>query len=260
MLDKQRYKVLIAEDDIHQMSLLKLYASEMDLIIVSTVSSGMRLIEEAKIHKPDIVLLDIGLKKKDGITAYKEILEAGILPQLIFVTGSLSPQHLLAGFEFNSIDYLTKPINETRFKKAIVKAKEVIHAKKLLHADVESEKINWVVLKQNYRDVTIAENQIIFVAKDKMVRNKYSVYLKDGTVVETSTQLKEIKENCSDNLVYPHRSYLVNVLYIASILPDGQFLKNYKISLEYTIEKVPLTKKNYHDSSEVFAKFRTFHI
>jgi two-component system response regulator LytT len=259
MVEQQRYKVIIAEDDIHQMSLLKMYASELGLVVVSTVSSGVRLVEEAKIHKPDIVLLDIGLKKKDGITAFKEILEAGIHPELIFVTGSLDPQHILAGFEFDSVDYLTKPVQEARFNRAIKKAKEAIYAKKLLQAAVEPENIKWVVLKQNYRDVTIAENQIIFVAKDKLARNKYNVHLKDRTILETSTQLKDIKEMCSDNLVYSHRSYLVNVLYITSIQPDGLFSKNYNISLEYTDEKVPLTKKNYLEASDVFSKFRAQH-
>lgn len=62
-MEQQRYKVLIAEDDIHQVSLLRKYLEEMDLFVVSCVSSGIRLIEETKLHKPDIILLDIGLKK-----------------------------------------------------------------------------------------------------------------------------------------------------------------------------------------------------
>jgi DNA-binding LytR/AlgR family response regulator len=255
-MEQQRYKVLIAEDDFHQMSLLKRCATEMDLVIVSTVSSGIRLIEETKLHKPDIILLDIGLKKLDGISAIKEIHAAGLYPQMIFVSGSLNPEHLLAGFELESVDYITKPINENRFKKAIHKAKEQIHARILLDAD-NQETINWVVLKQNYRDVTVAENQIIYVEKDKLFRNKYIVHLKDGTIVETSTQLKEIKEMCSDNLVHSHRSYLVNVLYITAIQPDGHINKSYNISLSHTPDKVPLTKKNYNEAAEVFAKFRT---
>lgn len=255
-MEQQRYKVLIAEDDIHQVSLLRKYLEEMDLFVVSCVSSGIRLIEETKLHKPDIILLDIGLKKMDGITAFKEVLQSGIHPQIIFVTGSISPKHLLAGFEFESVDYITKPVNENRFKRAINKAKELIYAKKLIDAEV-AEAINWVVLKQNYRDVTVAENQIIFVEKDKQYRNRYIVHLKDGTTVETSTHLKEIKEMCSPNLVYSHRSYLINILYITAIQPDGMFTKNYNVSLDYTSEKVPLTKKNYMDASDLFLKFRT---
>lgn len=254
-MGQQRYKVIIAEDDFHQISLLEKFSSDMDLVIVSTVSSGIRLIEEVKLHKPDIILLDIGLKKLDGISAIKEIHAAGLYPQMIFVTGSLRPEHLLAGFELDSVDYCTKPINENRFKKAINKAKEQIHAKKLLDAEIQ-ESIHWVVLKQNYRDVTVAENQIVFVEKDRLHRNKYNVHLKDGTIVETSTQLKEIKEMCSDNLVYSHRSYLVNVLYITAIQPDGHITKSYNISLSHTSNKIPLTKKNYIEAAEIFSKYR----
>lgn len=255
-MEQQRYKVIIAEDDMHQMSLLKKFTTEMDLVIVSTVSSGVRLIEEARLHKPDIILLDIGLKKLDGISAIKEIHGAGVYPQMIFVTGSLNPEHLLAGFEFESVDYITKPVNEKRLKKAIHKAKDYIHARKLLDANVQ-ESIHWVIVKQNYRDVTIAENQIIYVEKDKLQRNKYNVHLKDGTVIETSTQLKEIKGMSSENLVYSHRSYLVNVLYITAIQPDGLFSKSYIISLSNTSDKVPLTKKYYVEAMDVFMKFYT---
>lgn len=255
-MNEQRYKVVIAEDDIHQLSLLKNYASEMDLDIVSTVSSGVRLVEEVKVYKPDILLLDIGLKKKDGITAYKEILNAGLRPVLIFVTGSLDPSHLLAGFDLQSIDYLTKPIQKHRFERAIQKAKESIYAKKLLDAAVDHD-IHFIRLRQNYREITVAENQIVFVEKDKLFRNRYNVHLRDRSVVETSTHLKEIKEMCKGNLVYTHRSYLVNVLYIISIQPDDLFPRNYTISLEHTDEKVPLTKKNYHNASDIFSKFRT---
>lgn len=255
-VEQQRYKVIIAEDDIHQLSLLKLFAAELELVVVSTVSSGVRLVEEAKIHKPDIILLDIGLKKKDGITAFKEILESGLRPQMIFVTGSLNPDHLLAGFEFDSVDYLIKPVQEERFRRAITKAKDAIHTKKLLNASVEMESIKWINLKANYRDHVIAENQIVFVEKDKTSRNKYIVHLKNGESLETTTQLKDIKEMC-ENLVYSHRSYLVNPLYITSIQPDGLLMKSYNISLEHTNEKVPLTKKNYLEASDIFSKFRS---
>ncbi|MCM3130641.1 MULTISPECIES: LytTR family DNA-binding domain-containing protein [unclassified Paenibacillus] len=257
-MEQQRYKVIIAEDDMHQLSLLKMYAIELDLVIISTVSSGVRLVDEVKLHRPDIVLLDIGLKKKDGISAFKEILEAGIRPQIIFVTGSLNPQHILTGYEFESVDYLTKPIRKDRFKRAIIKAKEVIHSRKLLNAVVELENTNWIILKANYRDHEIAENQIVFVEKDKMARNRCIVNLKSGEQLETTTQLKEIKEMCS-NLTYSHRSYLVNPLYITSIQPDGLLQKSYIISLEHTNKKVPLTKKNYLEASHVFSKIRTQH-
>ncbi|RRJ54819.1 hypothetical protein EHV15_35100 [Paenibacillus oralis] len=140
------------------------------------------------------------------------------------------------------------------FKRVIRKAKEQIRAKKLLDEDVQ-ETIRWVVLKQDYQAVTVAENQIIYVERDKLYRNKYIVHLKDGTFLETSTQLKEIKELCSDNLVYSHRNYLVNILYITAIQPEGHISKSYNISLVHTSDKVPLTRKNYSEAPDVFFRF-----
>lgn len=254
-MERQRYKVIIAEDDIHQMSLLKKFTSEMELDIVSAVSSGLRLVEEVKNFKPDIILLDISLQKLDGISAIKEIHAAGIFyPQIIFVTGSTKVEHLLAGFEYGSVDYITKPVNENRFKNAITKAKEKIHSKKLLDAEVDVS-INWIYLKENYREIPIAENQIVFVEKERMHRS-YTVHLKDGSTVETTTQLNEIYEMGSENLVYSHRGYLVNILYITSIQPVSQSYKNYEITMEHTSIKVPLTKKNY-ESINAFSKFRS---
>jgi DNA-binding LytR/AlgR family response regulator len=254
MVDSQKYKVIIAEDDMQQMELLKKYILDLDLILVSSVSSGVRLIEETKYHQPDIVLLDIGLKKLDGISAFKAILEAGLHPQMIFVTGSLNPEHLLAGFEFDSVDYITKPVRLERLTKAISKAKDQIQAKKLLESNA-GDSVKWISLKQNYRDMTIAEDQLVFVEKDKLARNKYNVHLVDGSVIPTSSQLKEIKEMCSESVVFSHRSYLVNLSHVNAIQPDGLFAKNFLISLKHTSSKVPLTKKNYDESVSAYSRF-----
>jgi DNA-binding response OmpR family regulator len=59
--------------------------------------------------QPDIVLLDIGLGVgADGLEVARRLRSASDVP-LLFVTGAVADEDLLAGFEVGADDYLTKP-------------------------------------------------------------------------------------------------------------------------------------------------------
>lgn len=65
-------KVLILEDDLN---LYTLYSTEFDLSGHTTVrnSTGEGMVEQTTAEKPDIILLDIMLPKKDGLTVLGEL-------------------------------------------------------------------------------------------------------------------------------------------------------------------------------------------
>lgn len=244
-MGNEEIRVIIAEDDSIQAELLKRYAARMGLTVVSCVSSGNRLIEETVSLQPDLLLMDIGLRKLDGISAYKCICEAGYTPFLILISGSTQTEHLLAGFECRSIDYLVKPVDWVRFEKSIERAKIMIHYKRMKVAAPQST--HWIKLKQKYRALTVAEDQIVYVEKSKSFRNKSVVCLADGKVEETNTSLKEIMDQCTDSLVMPHRSYLVNVKFIASVEADASIPGNYLATLHRGDKKIPVSRRSYHD-------------
>ena len=88
---------------------------ELDLVgEAENAEEGIALVEELR---PDLLFLDIHLPQKNGF----ELLESlEHVPQVIFTTAY--DQYALQAFERNALDYLMKPIEESRLRQAVEKA------------------------------------------------------------------------------------------------------------------------------------------
>jgi DNA-binding LytR/AlgR family response regulator len=250
------YSVIVAEDQIPQRDIILSLCEKHGLHVAAATSSGKRLVSEALTHKPDIILLDIGLEKMDGISAYKAILQSGLSPQMIFVTASLNVEHLLIGInELGSVAYLTKPVMEDQFNRAIAKAIRNIQNEQLVQS-VNIKPIRWINVKNHKRDISINEDSIVYV--EKVEKRLIKIYLSDKRCIESTSNMNEIFEQATEHIFSPHRSYLVNVNYITSVTPDHFIFGNYKITLSHSPTVIPLTKRQY--CHYVKAKEKQLHI
>lgn len=75
-------------------------------------------------HKPDLIFLDIQLPGKDGFQLL-EMLDN--IPMVIFTTAF--DEFAIKSFEYNTLDYLLKPINPKRLSQAIEKVKQKLAEK-----------------------------------------------------------------------------------------------------------------------------------
>ncbi|HEY9642495.1 MAG TPA: response regulator transcription factor, partial [Coleofasciculaceae cyanobacterium] len=74
-------KVLIVEDDpMMQLGLEQSLSNAPDMTVVGQADDGYLAVEEAKKLKPDVVVMDIGLPRQDGIAATQQIKAA--LPEV----------------------------------------------------------------------------------------------------------------------------------------------------------------------------------
>ncbi|MGV3538814.1 MAG: LytR/AlgR family response regulator transcription factor [Rufibacter sp.] len=111
-------RICIVEDSrLARLELKHLLAKFPDLDLIGEAENaeeGILLIEE---QRPDLLFLDIHLPQKNGF----ELLEAlEYTPQVIFTTAY--DQYALKAFERNALDYLMKPIEESRLRQAVEKA------------------------------------------------------------------------------------------------------------------------------------------
>ena len=102
-------KVLIIEDDVSIVEILRLYLQREGFAVYTSLKAtdGIRLMEEIT---PHIVLLDINLPDKNGFELarkYREI-SNGIL---IFITGEKTKTTIIQGFDIGCDDYVTKPFD-----------------------------------------------------------------------------------------------------------------------------------------------------
>jgi two-component system KDP operon response regulator KdpE len=100
---------LIIDDEIQIRRLLRLALESRDYI-VREAETGRLGLQEAAFHRPDVVLLDLGLPDMDGLEVLKNLREWSAVPVLIL---SVRDQEdvKVAALENGADDYVTKPFS-----------------------------------------------------------------------------------------------------------------------------------------------------
>lgn len=102
-------KILVVEDEIKLANLLKDYLIE-SKFTPYLVDNGNDVITKIEQHKPDLILLDLMLPGKDGLTLCKEIRSFSNVP-IIMVTARVEEIDRLLGLELGADDYICKPFS-----------------------------------------------------------------------------------------------------------------------------------------------------
>ena len=100
---------LIIDDEVQIRRLLRM-ALESKGYTVRETEAGQLGLQEAVFHKPDVILLDLGLPDMDGVTVLKRLREWSDVPVLIL---SVRDQESvkIAAFDAGADDYVTKPFS-----------------------------------------------------------------------------------------------------------------------------------------------------
>ncbi|MEL7051015.1 MAG: response regulator transcription factor [Cyanobacteria bacterium J06588_5] len=102
-------RVLIIEDDpLVQLGIEQALASYSQLTIVDTVDDGYLAVEAALQHKPDLILMDIGLPGIDGIETTRQI--KAQLPdiKIVMLTSHMAEAEVMAAFSSGAEAYCIK--------------------------------------------------------------------------------------------------------------------------------------------------------
>lgn len=108
-MNKNVYKILIVEDDPSISGLLSEYLMD-EGFNVTVAQDGDQGFEMAISEKPDIILLDIMMPKKDGLTVLKELraTEEGKSIPVIMLTNQKSIEEINQALESGVHDYFIK--------------------------------------------------------------------------------------------------------------------------------------------------------
>ena len=113
-------KAIIVEDSRLARQELKTMLKDFPQItITGEADSAEQALALIEADKPDLLFLDIHLPGKNGFEILQELDQ---VPAVIFTTAF--DQYALQSFEYNTIDYLLKPIAPERLDRAIKKAEE----------------------------------------------------------------------------------------------------------------------------------------
>lgn len=118
-------KVLIVEDDpMMQLGLEQSLASQPDIDVVGHADDGYLAVDAAVKLKPDIVVMDIGLPRMDGIAATAKI--KSLLPnvRIVMLTSHTTENEVIAALSAGADAYCVKGTTVERLLAAIAAARE----------------------------------------------------------------------------------------------------------------------------------------
>jgi len=114
-------RVLIADDEaIARKRLVRLLAAMPDVTVVGECADAHEVLDRVRAGGVDVVLLDIQMPELSGIEALQLFPADG--PVVIFCTAHTA--HAVAAFDVGAIDYLLKPIEAARLRKALERARD----------------------------------------------------------------------------------------------------------------------------------------
>lgn len=114
-------RALIADDEpLARERITRLLSSERDVQIVSQCRDGLEAVTSIKNSRPDLAFLDIEMPEIDGLGILREI-PPDATPVIIFTTAY--DHYAIQAFEAHALDYLLKPFDEDRFRRALQRAR-----------------------------------------------------------------------------------------------------------------------------------------
>jgi two-component system LytT family response regulator len=204
---------LVADDESGaRRNLTVLLRRDPDIGAIVECDSGQGAIEHLRSSKCDLLFLDVQMPGCDGFDVL-EMLGNDLPPVVIFVTAF--DEYALRAFEAGALDYLLKPFDDARFRRALDRAKN-----KLAHyPSLRPKAAERLVVK------TRGEIQFLNVADVDWIESAaYYACLHIGasTHVLRRTLLELERDLDADKFMRIHRSIIVNLERIQKLeLQDG---------------------------------------
>ena len=104
----RKASILLVEDDLRLAELVLRYL-ESNGFAVTAIARGDQVIAGVQRQSPDLIILDLGLPGKDGLSICKELRPLYSRPILILTARNNDIDHVL-GLELGADDYVVKPV------------------------------------------------------------------------------------------------------------------------------------------------------
>lgn len=203
---KEKYNVIIVDDEYLAQKLLQDYVSKMDTLqLVATCSNAFEAMNALKNNQVDIMFLDIQMPDLTGLELVKSLEHK---PSIIFTTAY--SEYAVDAFNLSVVDYLLKPFDFPRFVQAVNKAigAELPKMKgdELPH-DTISRSNDFITVKADYKLYKINYDDLLFIEG----QHEYVTFHTTQRRITALFALKDLEEILpKDKFVRVHKSYIVS--------------------------------------------------
>jgi two-component system LytT family response regulator len=178
-----------------------LLRADPDIESIAECASGSEAVEAIRTSRPDLVFLDVQMPECGGFDVL-ELLGAELPPVIIFVTAH--DEYALRAFEAGALDYLLKPFDDARFRRALQRAKD-----KLAHyAPQQRQRAQRLVVKEPGQLLFLNVSDIDWIE----AASYYACLHVGGETHIIRRTLAELERDLGEEkFIRIHRSIIVNV-------------------------------------------------
>lgn len=110
------YSILLVDDEQDILEFLE-YNLLKEGFKIYTADNGVDAIKMAKLHRPDLIVLDVMMPEKDGVETCKEIRQMPSFEDvlIVFLTARSTDEFEIEGFNVGADDYISKPVRPKVF-------------------------------------------------------------------------------------------------------------------------------------------------
>jgi two-component system, LytTR family, response regulator len=113
--------LLVDDEPLARRGLELRLADQADVAIVGQCGNGEEALGAIAAHTPDLMFLDVQMPGLDGFATLRAI-PASQMPMVVFVTAY--DHYAIRAFEASAVDYLLKPIDDSRLAQALHRVRE----------------------------------------------------------------------------------------------------------------------------------------
>ena len=231
--------MIVDDEPLARERIRSLLTDETDVTIVDECASGPAAVEAIRRHHPQLLFLDVQMPGMDGFGVLREVGPATV-PAVVFVTAY--DRYALEAFDYVALDYLLKPFDGARFRRALDRARSRIGGDDATPLRDQLQALLDGFDRRHLRRLLIRESgRITFVDVADVVRieaqgNYALVYTRGGRRM-VRRSMKELASRLDPRgFVRIHRSHIVNLEMVAELRPlfHGEFSVVLKDGTELT--------------------------
>ncbi|MCC8192121.1 MAG: LytTR family DNA-binding domain-containing protein [Ruminococcus sp.] len=196
---------------------------------IDVYTSGESLLQGKKQY--DIIFLDIEMPSANGTEIAENLRNAGRNDYIIFLTSH--SEFMSDAFKVRAFRFLTKPIVESDFAEAFLRAEKEILGIKKIAIDT-----NGRTVLINCSDITVIEafgSGTYIYTKDNILESKYT--LKHWIAVLPSEHFYQV-----------HKSFLVALKYVTTIESTG-------VQVEFVKEPIAISRRRFKGFKDAFFEY-----
>jgi NarL family two-component system response regulator LiaR len=129
-----RIRILVADDHtVIREGLAAIIATQSDMQLVGEASDGVEAVQKAAALRPDVILMDLMMPRKDGLAAIRDIKQSNPDAHILVLTSFADDEKVFPAIKAGALGYLLKDTSRDQLFQAI---RDVARGQASLHPQI----------------------------------------------------------------------------------------------------------------------------